>query len=69
MLSASNIGVDCNCIGFYLVVEDTKVVIGWDTYDLSQVGIIGCCFTVVDGGYCHCAGSGGWILIATKLFH
>ena len=51
----------------YLVVEEMEVIIGQDAYDISQVGMIEYCLAVVDGGYCHHASLGGWILIATNL--
>ena len=59
MLVASKIEMDCNCMGFYLVLQEMK----------SQFGMLDYCFAVFDGGYCHRDGFGRWILIATKLCH
>ena len=67
MLDNSNILVDCNCIGFYLVVEDMKGVIGWYAYAFSQVGMLKHFFAVVNGGYRHNTGLGGQGLIETNI--
>ena len=56
MLVASNIGVDFNCIGFYLAVEEMHGVIFRYAYDISQVGMLTYCFAVVDDGYCYYRG-------------
>ena len=56
MLVASNIGVDFNCIGFYLVVEEMHGVICRYAYDIIQVGMLKYVFAVVDDGYCYYRG-------------
>ena len=67
MLVASKIGVDFNCIGFYLAVEEMQGVIVRYAYDNTQVGMLKYCFATDDNGYCYFRGLGGWILIDTNM--
>ena len=59
MLAAYKIRMYCNFIGFYLVVEEMKGVIGQDAYDSDQVRKLEYSPPVVRGGYHHHTGLGG----------
>ena len=61
--------MECNCIEFYLSVEEMKGVIVRNAYDFSQVGMLKFNSALVDGGYRHHASLCGWGLISTKMCH